>query len=174
MPRNFPAHHGEFWLTTTRPVLRAKRHRFPHESPVFLLAENTGRRAPSPKNRCFRGRGGRVQVLPRSPGGRAGSCLHGYFAQNHFFRVRYYCCFVWYNSGAGGPKSWGRWLVKPHTNHAEKFRAKVSVFSSGPPGGIIPEYHTQAAAVLGQFCLHACNLGGRGRCADGSFLLNAR
>jgi hypothetical protein len=72
MPRNFPAHHGEFWLTTTRPVLRAKRHRFPHEIPVFLLAENTGRRAPSPKNRCFRGRGGRVQVLPRSPGVRSG------------------------------------------------------------------------------------------------------
>jgi hypothetical protein len=61
--------------------------------------------------------------------------------------------------GAGGPKSWGRWLVKPHTNRAEKFRAKVSVFSLGPSGGIIPEYHTQAAAVLGQFCLHACNLG---------------
>jgi hypothetical protein len=25
-PRDFPAHHSEFWLTTTRPVLRAKRH----------------------------------------------------------------------------------------------------------------------------------------------------
>jgi hypothetical protein len=45
--------------------------------------------------------------------------------------------------------------------------SKDGCFSPGPSGGIIPEYHTQAAAVLGQFCLHACNLGGRGRCADG-------
>ena len=38
--------------------------------------------------------------------------------------------------GPGGPKSWGRWQPKPHTNRAGKFRAKVSVFSR-----VLPGYH---------------------------------